>query len=69
MSFGTAASVKSFTVADLRQFHARHYVPSNAALIVTGDVTPASVVARLESAFGAWKGTAPPAVRCRPRRS
>ena len=62
MPFGTAASVKSFTVADLRQFHAAHYVPSNAALIVTGDVTAASVVARLESAFGAWKGTAPPAV-------
>ena len=34
-------------------------VPSNATLIVTGDVTPASVLARLESAFGAWKGTAP----------
>jgi zinc protease len=59
MSFGTAASLKGFTVADLRQFHARHYVPSNATLIVTGDATPASVVARLESAFGAWKGTAP----------
>jgi zinc protease len=59
MPFGTAASLKGFTVADLREFHSRHYVPSNATLIVTGDVTPASVVARLESAFGAWKGTAP----------
>jgi zinc protease len=59
MSFGTAASLKGFTIADLRQFHSRHYVPSNAALIVTGDVTPATVVSRLESAFGAWKGTAP----------
>jgi len=61
MSFGTAASLKGFTVADLKQFHAREYVPSNATLIVTGDVTAASVVARLESAFGAWKGTAPAA--------
>jgi predicted Zn-dependent peptidase len=59
MPFGTAASVKGLSVADLRQFHARHYVPANATLIVTGDVTPASVVAQLESAFGAWKGTAP----------
>jgi len=59
MAFGTAASLKSFTVANLRQFHASHYVPPNATLIVTGDVTPASVVAQLESAFGAWKGTAP----------
>ncbi len=59
MSFGTATSLKGFTVADLRQFHARHYVPSNATLIVTGDVTAASVVPQLESAFGAWKGAAP----------
>jgi zinc protease len=60
VSIGTAAAVKSFSVADLRQFHAQHYVPSNAAIIVTGDVTPASAVARLEAAFGAWKGTAAP---------
>ncbi len=62
MAFGTAAAVKGFSVADLRQFHARQYVPSNSAVIVTGDVTPASVVARLESAFGSWTGSpSPPA--------
>ena len=54
---GTPASVKGLTVADLRQFHARHYVPSASLLIVTGDLKPADVVARLESAFGTWKGT------------
>ena len=58
---GTPSSVKGLSVADLRQFHARHYVPSASLLIVTGDVKPADVVARLESAFGAWKGAAPPA--------
>ena len=60
VSIGTAAAVKGFSVSDLRQFHAQHYVPSNAVIIVTGDVTPASAVARLEAAFGAWKGTAAP---------
>ena len=60
VSIGTAAAVKGFSVADLRQFHAQHYVPSNAVIIVTGDVTPATAVARLEAAFGAWKGTAAP---------
>jgi predicted Zn-dependent peptidase len=61
-SFGTEASLKGFTIADLRQFHARNYVPSNSALIVTGDVKPDTVVARLESAFGSWTGApAPPA--------
>jgi zinc protease len=53
---GTAAAVKTLSVEDLRQFHKRNYLPSNSTLIVTGDVTPASVVARLESAFGSWNG-------------
>ena len=60
VSIGTVAAVKGFSVADLRQFHAQHYVPSNAALIVTGDVTAASTVVRLEAAFGAWKGAPAP---------
>lgn len=59
-SFGTEASLKGFTIEDLRQFHARNYVPSNSTLIVTGDVTPSAVVARLESAFGSWSGAAAP---------
>ncbi len=55
---GTAAAVKGFSVADVRQFHSSRYVPSNGVLIVTGDVTPAAVVAQLEKAFGSWKGAA-----------
>ncbi len=64
MSFGTATTLKGFTVADLKQFHATHYVPSNSLVIVTGDVTPDSALARLEPTFGAWKGAPvqPPAV-------
>ncbi len=60
VSMGTVAAVKGFSVADLRQFHTQHYVPSNGALVVTGDVTAASTVARLEAAFGAWKGAPAP---------
>lgn len=56
VSIGTAASIKAFTTADLRQFHTTRYVPSNATLIMTGDVTPSAVVAQLETAFGSWKG-------------
>ena len=48
---------RAFTVADLRQFHAQHYVPSNAALIVTGDVTAGSGRAAARDArSAAWKG-------------
>lgn len=57
-SIGTAAALRAFTAADLRRFHAARYVPSNATLIVTGDVTPARVLPALESAFGAWTGAA-----------
>ena len=58
MLFGTAASVKGFSAADLKQFHARYYVPSNSLLIVAGDVTAATVLPGLEAAFGGWKGAA-----------
>jgi predicted Zn-dependent peptidase len=61
LSIGTAAAVKGFTVAELRQFHSQNYVPANAGLIVTGDITAANAVARLEPAFGPWKGTSPAA--------
>lgn len=58
LPFGTAAAIKGFTIDDLRQFHARTYVPSESLLIVTGDVHPDVVLPQLESAFGGWKGIA-----------
>jgi zinc protease len=58
MSFGTAASLKGFHVADLSRFHSQHYVPSNAVLIITGDVTVTTAMSQLEAAFGTWKGAA-----------
>jgi len=58
---GTAATIKSFTTADLKAFHAAAYQPSNATLIVVGDLTADSVVPQLEKAFGSWRAgsTAP----------
>jgi predicted Zn-dependent peptidase len=52
---GTEASLKAFTVQDLRAFHASFYQPSNATLIVVGDVTADSVVPLLEQQFGQWR--------------
>lgn len=56
LDIGSAASLKAIAAGDLRAFHERYYVPSNATLIVTGDVTPTAVLPVLEAAFGAWKG-------------
>lgn len=63
LAVGTAASLKGFTPADLKQFHSQNYVPSNAVVIVVGDVTPDTVLPQLETAFGSWKGSAQPAAK------
>jgi zinc protease len=55
---GTAASLGAISVADLKAFHAAHYRPANATLVVAGDVTAAAIVPMLERAFGGWKGVA-----------
>lgn len=59
LSVGTAGALKGFAPGDLTRFHAAHYVPSNAALVVAGDTTAKAVLPRLEKAFGSWKGAAP----------
>jgi predicted Zn-dependent peptidase len=55
-----AAALKALSTADLRAFHAVFYQPSNAALIVVGDVTMGNAVAGLEKQFGSWKAVAAP---------
>jgi zinc protease len=60
---GDAEQIASFTVAELRSFHAARYVPAASTLVVVGDATKA-VLPSLEAAFGSWKGAggAPAAV-------
>ena len=58
---GTAASLASMAVEDLRAFHDRRYRPGAATLVVVGDVTPDAVLPLLERAFGGWEGSAPSA--------
>jgi zinc protease len=65
-TIGTADTIKTFTVDDLRAFYTRQFTPSAATLIVVGDVTPERVLPMLESSFGAWKGAAPAAASARP---
>jgi zinc protease len=58
---GTAASLASIKVEDLRGFHGRHYRPGNAALVVVGAVGK-DVLPLVERAFGSWPaGPAAPA--------
>lgn len=54
---GTEATTAAMTTEDLRAFHAAHYQPQNAHLLVVGDVTAAAVLPQLERAFGTWANT------------
>jgi len=58
---GTPATLKSFTAADLKAFHAAAFRPENATLIVVGDLTADKVVPQLEKQFGAWRAAGAPA--------
>ena len=60
-SAGTAETIKALTPDDLRAFYTATFRPTNATLLVVGDMTPGNVLPLLESNFGAWKpqGSAP----------
>ncbi|MEW6023872.1 MAG: pitrilysin family protein [Pseudomonadota bacterium] len=57
---GTEPAIRAVTREDVLGFWRRHYVPSNAALVVTGDVTREELKALAERHFGAWQGEAAP---------
>jgi predicted Zn-dependent peptidase len=57
---GTEATLKGFTVQDLKSFHGSMYQPGNATLLVVGDVTADAIVPQLETVFGSWKGAGAP---------
>jgi zinc protease len=53
--FGTAASLRAITTADLRGFHQRYYRPGNATAILVGDVDAAAARSLLEATLGDWQ--------------
>jgi zinc protease len=59
--FGNEASLTAISEADVRRFYETYYRPNNAALIVAGDVTAATLLPKLERAFAAWKPAKVPA--------
>jgi zinc protease len=52
---GTETSVKAMTREDMMNFWKTHYVPNNAALVVSGNIPVDDLKALAESKFGAWK--------------
>jgi len=60
----TPESMKRISPENLKEFHARYYVPDNALLGVVGDVQFDQIVSIVQKYFGGWKSTAvtPPVV-------
>lgn len=52
---GTESALKATTRGDLQTFWQQHYVPNNAALVVSGDITEAHLRTLAEAKFGQWK--------------
>ena len=51
-------SVSKLTSQEIREFAARYYSPSNAHLILVGDIQVAQAFDLAQKTFGAWKSTA-----------
>jgi zinc protease len=52
----TPESVRAITREEIAAFHRARYVPGNALLVVSGDVTPEQARALAERHFGGWSG-------------
>ena len=49
--------IERITVADLRAFHARFFVPENIMLAITGDFDSDTLITQLEDVFEGWENT------------
>jgi zinc protease len=56
---GTEAAVKSMSRDDMMAFWKQNYVPNNAALVVSGDITMPQLRGLVEKALGAWQRGTP----------
>lgn len=63
---GTPKSLAAITRDDLVKFYHTWYMPNNTTAIVVGDITMAEAKAKLEKAFGGWKGGTTPIVALKP---
>jgi zinc protease len=51
---GTPGSVSKITVGDLRVFYQKYFSPSEASLVIVGNVAPSIVIQRVSRIWGVW---------------
>ena len=54
-AFATPESVQALTRDQLVRFHDTYFVPSNATLVVVGDIDPAAILDSVKTVLGEWK--------------
>jgi zinc protease len=59
---GTVTTLPTLTRADVVAFHAARYLPSDATLVFSGDITPDAALALAQSTFGDWRAPTSTAV-------
>ncbi len=62
-TMGDEKTIRGFKAENLRQFYNAYFRPNNATLIVVGDVTPSTLMPKLEALFGGWKSDDVPSPR------
>jgi len=60
-TIGTVEHLKTPRFAEMAEFYHTWYVPNDMAIVLVGDVDPATTIPTLERAFGGWKPRALPA--------
>lgn len=65
--YGEEADAKALRRADIVRVYDRLFAPQNAALVVAGDVTQATLLPKLEATFGGWKSKPNAATRKPPK--
>ena len=63
---GTEESLKKLGVAEVRRFYETYYRPTNATLIVAGDISESALRKKLEAALREWRPGRAPAVKVAP---
>lgn len=65
---GNAESVGRTRLEDVRAFYESHYLPNNAAVVVSGDVNPQQAIELVSRSLGGWqRGAEPPRPVVSPR--
>jgi len=59
LSAGRPETVEALAVDDARAFHATHYAPNVADIVIAGAITADAALAAVERHLGDWAGTAP----------